>query len=156
MTTNPLKSFFTDLLVLVLFIAKPALYWMFGLSFHLSTTARDSEVLRTVAIGMFTAQLAAYGHLQTLTNLVDEWSPVMWWGHKEDGVPYCHAGTSDHLLPPVKMGAVGLGIERLVKRSGSGFDPAKDLVRGLSATPTTCTSSSTSKMVHALALRAGT
>jgi hypothetical protein len=23
---------------------------------------------------------------------VDEWSPVMWWGHKEDGIPYCHAG----------------------------------------------------------------
>ncbi|KAJ8581878.1 hypothetical protein M405DRAFT_923313, partial [Rhizopogon salebrosus TDB-379] len=37
-------------------------------------------------------QPAAYGHLQTLANLVDEWSPVMWWGHKEDGVPYCHAG----------------------------------------------------------------
>jgi hypothetical protein len=37
-------------------------------------------------------QPAAYGHLQTLANLVDEWSPVMWWGHKEDGIPYCHAG----------------------------------------------------------------
>ncbi|KAJ8594486.1 hypothetical protein M405DRAFT_808898, partial [Rhizopogon salebrosus TDB-379] len=38
-------------------------------------------------------QPAAYGHLQTLANLVDEWSPVMWWGHKEDEIPYCHAGT---------------------------------------------------------------
>jgi len=38
-------------------------------------------------------QPATYGHLQTLANLVDEWSPVMWWGHKEDGIPYCHAGT---------------------------------------------------------------
>jgi hypothetical protein len=37
-------------------------------------------------------QPAAYGHLQTLANLVDEWSPVMWWGHKEEGFPYCHAG----------------------------------------------------------------
>jgi hypothetical protein len=37
-------------------------------------------------------QPAAYGHLQTLANLVDEWAPVMWWGHKEDGIPYCHAG----------------------------------------------------------------
>jgi hypothetical protein len=37
-------------------------------------------------------QPAAYGHLQTLANLIDEWSPEMWWGHKEDGVPYCHAG----------------------------------------------------------------
>ncbi|KAG2071872.1 hypothetical protein BDR04DRAFT_1117330 [Suillus decipiens] len=31
-------------------------------------------------------QPAAYGHVQTLANLVDEWSPVMWWGHKEDGL----------------------------------------------------------------------
>jgi hypothetical protein len=37
-------------------------------------------------------QPVVYGHLQTLANLVDEWSPVMWWGHKEDGIPYCHAG----------------------------------------------------------------
>jgi hypothetical protein len=37
-------------------------------------------------------QPAAYGHLRTLANLVDEWAPVMWWGHKEDEIPYCHAG----------------------------------------------------------------
>lgn len=36
-------------------------------------------------------QPATYGHLQTLANLVDEWSSLMWWGHKEDGPPYCHA-----------------------------------------------------------------
>jgi hypothetical protein len=47
------------------------------------------------AVAMFRPrgpQPAAYGHLQTLPNLVDEWLPVMWWGHKEDEVPYCHAG----------------------------------------------------------------
>ncbi|KAJ8580836.1 hypothetical protein M405DRAFT_833567, partial [Rhizopogon salebrosus TDB-379] len=33
----------------------------------------------------------------------------MWWGHKEDGIPYCHAGTSDHSLPPVKMDCVYAG-----------------------------------------------
>jgi hypothetical protein len=38
------------------------------------------------------SQPAAYGHLRTLANLVGEWSPVMWWGHKGDGIPYCHAG----------------------------------------------------------------
>jgi hypothetical protein len=71
-------------------------------------------------------QPAAYGHLQTLANLVDEWSPVMWWGHKEDEIPYCHAGmvhvclgkngvltlrigTSDHPLLPVKMDCVYAG-----------------------------------------------
>src|SRR6267154_4264665 len=37
-------------------------------------------------------QPAACGHIQTLANLVDEWLPVMWWGRKEDGVLYCHAG----------------------------------------------------------------
>ncbi|KAJ8590765.1 hypothetical protein M405DRAFT_815528, partial [Rhizopogon salebrosus TDB-379] len=55
-------------------------------------------------------QPAVYGHLQTLANLIDERSPVMWWGHKEDGIPYCHAGTSDHALPPVKMDCVYAGL----------------------------------------------
>ncbi|KAG1865896.1 hypothetical protein DFJ58DRAFT_743232 [Suillus subalutaceus] len=54
-------------------------------------------------------QPAAYGHVQTLANLVDEWSSVMWWGHKKDGIPYCHAGTSDHPLPDVKMDCVYAG-----------------------------------------------
>ncbi|KAG2153853.1 hypothetical protein DEU56DRAFT_771314 [Suillus clintonianus] len=54
-------------------------------------------------------QPATYGHLQTLANLVDEWSPVMWWGHKEDGIPYCHAGMSGQPLPAVKMDCVYAG-----------------------------------------------
>ncbi|KAG2110657.1 uncharacterized protein F5147DRAFT_772439 [Suillus discolor] len=64
-------------------------------------------------------QPAAYGHVQTLANLVDEWSPVMWWGHKEDGIPYYHAGTSDHPLPDVKMDCVyaGSGAESPVSLS---------------------------------------
>jgi hypothetical protein len=39
-------------------------------------------------------QPAAYGHLQTLANLVDNWSPTMWWGHKVDGAVIYHAGES--------------------------------------------------------------
>jgi hypothetical protein len=39
-------------------------------------------------------QPAAYGHLQTLANLVDEWSSTMWWGHKSDDKVICHAGES--------------------------------------------------------------
>ncbi|KZP24910.1 hypothetical protein FIBSPDRAFT_856266 [Athelia psychrophila] len=61
-------------------------------------------------------QPAAYGHFQTLADLIDEWPPVksalddkspsvLYWGHKsgldKDGI--CHAGTSDRRLPPVKM-----------------------------------------------------
>ncbi|KAJ8582097.1 hypothetical protein M405DRAFT_868122 [Rhizopogon salebrosus TDB-379] len=109
--------------------------WMFGLSFIVTGTAMDLE-LSDLTVTMLTVQIfnlsialfifasfftiaalhrprgpqpAAYGHLQTLANLVDEWSPVMWWGHKEDGIPYCHAGTSDHPLPPVKMDCVYAG-----------------------------------------------
>ncbi|KAG0698872.1 hypothetical protein DFH29DRAFT_1017075 [Suillus ampliporus] len=89
-------------------IANPALHWMFGLSFTLSGVT-SPETVEEVGIYILPAQPAAYGHLQTLANLVDEWSPVMWWGHKEDGVPYCHAGTSDHSLPDVKMDCVYAG-----------------------------------------------
>ncbi|KAG1822942.1 uncharacterized protein BJ212DRAFT_1264057 [Suillus subaureus] len=91
--------------------------WMFGLAFK-SQTGTYAQTLG-VAFYMHTIQIwnlcialfvfacfftlvslrqphgpqpAAYGHLQTLANLVDEWSPVMWWGHKEDEIPYCHAG----------------------------------------------------------------
>ncbi|KAG1780430.1 hypothetical protein EV702DRAFT_1276803 [Suillus placidus] len=144
--TNPVKTIFTHPICLVLFVAKPFLHWMFGLSFIISEVAYDgqlegSSVLMAIAqvrtyqiwnlcIALFIfacfftfvalrrprgPQPAAYGHVQTLANLVDEWSPVMWWGHKDDGIPYCHAGTSDHLLPDVKMDCVyaGSGVESL-------------------------------------------
>ncbi|KAG1838525.1 hypothetical protein DFJ58DRAFT_124857 [Suillus subalutaceus] len=52
------------------------------------------------------SQSAAYSHVWTLTNLMDGWSPVMRWGHKEGGISYCHAGMSDHPLPDVKMDCV--------------------------------------------------
>ncbi|KAG1763109.1 hypothetical protein EDD22DRAFT_526263 [Suillus occidentalis] len=134
-TTNPVKAIFTHPICLVLFVAKPFLHWMFGLSFIISNPAGNGTLI-SLDIGMLTAQIwnlcialfilacfftfvalrrprgpqpAAYGHVQTLANLVDEWSPVMWWGHKEDGIPYCHAGTSDHPLPDVKMDCVYAG-----------------------------------------------
>ncbi|KAG1859016.1 hypothetical protein DFJ58DRAFT_292447 [Suillus subalutaceus] len=142
MATNPVKTIFTHPICLVLFVAKPFLHWMFGLSFQISNNI-DMENLGWSLVTMNPPQIwnlcialfifacfftfvalwrprgpqpAAYGHLQTLANLVDEWSPVMWWGHKEDGIPYCHAGTSDHPLPDVKMDCVyaGSGAESLV------------------------------------------
>ncbi|KAG1861671.1 hypothetical protein F4604DRAFT_1929738 [Suillus subluteus] len=119
--------------------------WMFGLAFDSSDSVIKGS-LNSLTVYMFAAQIwnlcialfifacfftfvalwrprgpqpAAYGHLQTLANLVDEWSPVMWWGHKEDGIPYCHAGTRDHPLPDVKMDCVyaGSGAESLVPPS---------------------------------------
>ncbi|KAG2028723.1 hypothetical protein BDR03DRAFT_594846 [Suillus americanus] len=133
---SPVKTIFTHPICLVLFVAKPFLHWMFGLSFAVGNTAVDDQLLQPF-IMMYIAQIwnlyialfifacffthvalrrprgpqpAAYGHLQTLANLVDEWSPVMWWGHKKDGIPYCHAGTSDKgPLPDVKMDCVYAG-----------------------------------------------
>ncbi|KAG1785596.1 uncharacterized protein HD556DRAFT_106827 [Suillus plorans] len=133
--TNPLEPILTHTICLILFFAKPFLHWMFALSFSVSFIAFD-EIVSVFSVYMYTAQIwnlcialvifacfftfvalrrpygpqpAAYGHVQTLANLVDEWSPVMWWGHKEDGIPYCHAGTSDHPLPDVKMDCVYAG-----------------------------------------------
>ncbi|KAG1882516.1 hypothetical protein F4604DRAFT_1990918 [Suillus subluteus] len=143
--TNPVKAIFIHPICLVLFAAKPFLHWMFGLSLATSAIAYDEKLIELSVI-MCTAQIwnlcialfifscfftfvalrrprgpqpAAYGHVQTLANLVDEWSPVMWWGHKEDGIPYCHAGTSDHPLPDVKMDCVyaGSGARSLVPLS---------------------------------------
>ncbi|KAG2359425.1 hypothetical protein BDR07DRAFT_1378719 [Suillus spraguei] len=146
--TNPVKMIFTDPICLVLFVAKFFLRysflsnWMFGLSFSRHTPGK----IEAPMVYMYTAQIwnlcialfifsrfftfvalrrphgpqpAAYGHVQTLANLVDEWSPVMWWGHKEDGIPYCHAGTSDHPLPDVKIDCVyaGSGAASLVPLS---------------------------------------
>ncbi|KAG1879109.1 hypothetical protein F4604DRAFT_1651931 [Suillus subluteus] len=134
-TTNPLKMIFSHPICLVLFVAKPFLHWMFGLSCIISPGLIGGQVTGFLVV-MLTAQIwnlcialfifacfftfvalrrphgpqpAAYGHVQTLANLVDEWSPVMWWGHKEDGFRYCHAGTSDHPLPDVKMDRVYAG-----------------------------------------------
>ena len=39
-------------------------------------------------------QPATYGHLQSLADLIDEWHPTIYWGHKVDG-DICRAGTSD-------------------------------------------------------------
>ncbi|KAG1857301.1 hypothetical protein C8R48DRAFT_659596 [Suillus tomentosus] len=122
MATNPLVSILNQPNCLILFIAKPILHWMFGLSFDIGKYAINNT-LSGFLIFMYTAQIwnlcialfivacvftfialrrpsgpqpAAYGHLQTLADLVDEWSPVMWWGHKADGIPYCHAGRYLH------------------------------------------------------------
>ncbi|KAG1859019.1 hypothetical protein DFJ58DRAFT_292539 [Suillus subalutaceus] len=145
MAMNPVKTTFTHPICLVLFVAKPFLHWMFGLSFQIYKLVSDEKLggsdvymntpqIWNLCITLFIfayfftfvalrrphgPQPAAYGHLQTLANLVDEWYPVMWWRHKDDGIPYCHAGTSDHPLPHVKLHCVyaGSGVESLAPLS---------------------------------------
>lgn len=43
-------------------------------------------------------QPATYGHIQTLADLVDEWSPTRYWGHKSGDPLECHAGTPSGFL----------------------------------------------------------
>ncbi|KAG2147820.1 uncharacterized protein EDB93DRAFT_1085305 [Suillus bovinus] len=103
--TNPLKSIFTDPICLILFVAKPFLRESLCLEFLpvLPSPIFDDHRLDVWAFVhlelMYCAlhiclflhfhrimalrrpsgpQPAAYGHLQTLADLVDEWSPVMW------------------------------------------------------------------------------
>ncbi|KAF7979525.1 hypothetical protein HWV62_42104 [Athelia sp. TMB] len=50
-------------------------------------------------------QPAAFGHIQTLANVIDVWAPRIWWGYKVTNVYNGHAGTSDWPdLPPMSFG----------------------------------------------------
>ncbi|KIM76071.1 hypothetical protein PILCRDRAFT_78201 [Piloderma croceum F 1598] len=113
-TTNPILTVFTNWQSLGLLVTKPVLHWMFGLSLgaegfsqpglqsliSVEWHMRDVQVCISYSAPGCSVrrpqgpQPAAYGHLQTLANLVDEWSPTMWWGHKADGEVIFHAGES--------------------------------------------------------------
>ncbi|KAG1739084.1 uncharacterized protein EDB91DRAFT_1248851 [Suillus paluster] len=129
--TNPLQAFFINPLGIFLFILKVVLRGSFAVAlFDVSANARIGEppIFITYILNLLIALLifacvftfatlcrprvpqpVAYGHLQTLANLVDEWSEEMWWGHKEDGSPYCLAERSNHPLPDVKMDCLYAG-----------------------------------------------
>ncbi|OMP85360.1 hypothetical protein BK809_0004030 [Diplodia seriata] len=109
----------------VLFLAKPAIHWVFGLAvtveyswvyvkgqpfFYLAGAAAALAAYITL-LSLWRPkgpQPAAYGHIQTLTNLIDEWSPVLYWGHKVSG-PTCHAGTSSRPMADIEMNQLYAG-----------------------------------------------
>ena len=109
-----------------LFAFKPFIHWMFGQAVgfdyakgvlmrvpHL--TYLTSLWLVLVAFAIFlSARLpegplpASYGHLQTIVDVVDEWTPKMYWGDKgarefEESGNIRHAGTSDLRLDGLYM-----------------------------------------------------
>ncbi|KZP31885.1 hypothetical protein FIBSPDRAFT_1037064 [Athelia psychrophila] len=119
-----------------LLIVKPASHWTFGLAFHSSGVVMEVGPVQffylALMMGLFTAimmllafrspigpQPAAYGHLQTLADLIDYWPHKdgrIFWGDKSpprDNSVY-HAGTSDTKLPPVKMGVFYAGEDSLI------------------------------------------
>ncbi|EMC93491.1 hypothetical protein BAUCODRAFT_243344 [Baudoinia panamericana UAMH 10762] len=116
---DSVKAAFTSWQSLTLSAFKTILHWLFGLSVAVLNGRVYFGAAQIVYLGLLAAvaasfvtyitgrrprgpQPAAYGHLQTLTNLIDEWSPTMYWGHKSDGFPAPHAGTAHYALPAPK------------------------------------------------------
>ncbi|KAG8218323.1 hypothetical protein J3R82DRAFT_3937 [Butyriboletus roseoflavus] len=124
---HPLATVFGSPLNVALLVLKPLLHWMLGLAISLAGTA-ENGYLTAIAVSMWPFQIlnyaaallipslaftvivlcrpggpqpAAYGHVQTLANLIDEWSTTMWWGHKNGGFPYHHAG--ELVCPPLPL-----------------------------------------------------
>lgn len=107
---------------LLLFALKPLVHWFFGLgmTFYLGwgIFMRPPQILYTsfavLLVALFGTYLcfeeprgpqpAAFGHLQTLVDLVDDWGEPMFWGHKGGkGEGVSRAGTARSALEPVSM-----------------------------------------------------
>ncbi|KAG8846769.1 hypothetical protein FRB96_001794 [Tulasnella sp. 330] len=129
-TGHPLEVLMKSGHSVSLLMAKPLIHWVFGLTVSLGAGSGLAIIASwmfilsgaMVAVAIFITvtannrpsgpQPAAYGHIQTLTDLVDEWSTkTMHWGDKgplgEGPWPVYHAGTTDAgVLPLVRMDEV--------------------------------------------------
>jgi hypothetical protein len=100
-----------------LFVFKAAVHWLFGLSvnvsYQLGINMYPPQIFYLTASTLIVALLATYmsirrpagpqpatyGHLQTLSDLIDDWHHCMYWGHKENGIRGyypAYAGTSSN------------------------------------------------------------
>jgi hypothetical protein len=104
----------------LLFMFKVGIHWLFGLSITVEAS-NDGNVLllrpvQMVYLMILVAVLsilmlivatrkpkgpqpAAFGHLKIIADVIDEWSPVMFWGDKSNG----HAGMSSVPLENIHM-----------------------------------------------------
>lgn len=129
---SSVRAAFTSWQTVILLLSKLIVHWMFGravdvaggdLAIWSAQLVYTGVVMAVVAmIVTYMAlrrpsgpQPAAFGHLQTLANLVDEWpeSGRLHWGHKSDAdadaeIP-AHAGTSEERLPRVDMDSLYAG-----------------------------------------------
>jgi len=120
---NSIIAAATSWATISLFILKPVVHWVFGFSMTAASGStggidmRAPQILYLTLVAAIAAvvasiigwrrpkgpQPATYGHLQTLADLIDEWHPVMFWGHKGTTEGVSHAGTSSGRLPAVDM-----------------------------------------------------
>ncbi|OCK75209.1 hypothetical protein K432DRAFT_309055, partial [Lepidopterella palustris CBS 459.81] len=128
---NPIKTACTRRPTVIVFIFKAVIHWFFGLSVKrwfepADDGNRNFFRFRPVQISYITRMLvllviiisslaswkpkgpqpAAYGHLQTLADLIHEWpeGEDLFWGHKsKDKNRICHAGASEKGLGGIKM-----------------------------------------------------
>lgn len=114
---NSVAAAFTSWQTLFLFALKAGVHWMFGLAinlqFQLGVNMHPPQIFYfsafCLAAAIFGLLLsvwrpagylpAAYGHIQTIADVVDEWadSGAMFWGEKKAGNPG-YTGTSTHRL----------------------------------------------------------
>lgn len=116
---DSIKAAFTSWQSVGLFAFKSVLHWLFGLSVQVVDNQLWMAPVQMIYLACLAglcalyityisarrpqgSQPAAYGHLQTLVDLIDEWHAVLYWGHKEDYHQVCHAGTSGSPLSRVK------------------------------------------------------
>jgi hypothetical protein len=114
---NSVVAAFTSWQTLFLFALKAGVHWMFGLAinlqFQLGVNMHPPQIFYFSAFSLAAAIFglllsvwrpagylpAAYGHIQTIADVVDEWadSGAMFWGEKKAGNPG-YTGTSTHRL----------------------------------------------------------
>jgi hypothetical protein len=116
-----------------LFFFKAVVHWMFGLainlSFRLGLDMYPPQIFYFSAFSAVTAIFgtylafrrpygclpATYGHIQTIADIIDDWAPCMFWGHKDGQNVYqvSYAGTSTKELPGVYPNRLYGGVRQI-------------------------------------------
>ena len=154
---DAISSYFNSWPKGILFALKVVVHFLFGqavnLSYELGVNMYWPPLIWLAAANTFTFSFimhlaryrpqgplpAAYGHLQTIADVIDEWpeTKCMFWGHKwphlgddEEKAP-CYAGTSGGILPEVRKDTrYGGGAENVLRpdRPGAESQSVLDLV----------------------------
>jgi hypothetical protein len=118
--TNPnhsnMMAFLKNWRALTLQAFKAVIHWMFGLCINvgylIGVNMYPPQIFYLAGAMLIVSLFATYvctirpkgplpatfGHLQTIADLIDDFQPRMYWGHKESGI-VCYAGTSADSLP---------------------------------------------------------